>query len=179
MAGPDRLDHAGRADRMDSGVPARYRRLLDAGTQPLARVMDVVQVRARSQGRTRGLRLSFGAVRCILCHGGPRLSRAEFADAGVPQCLPGAGMDSGRLGGGQRVRASGFNRLGRFNDGGAEHGPQAVLTQHLVVLTQHLAAQRCSYGEFRVPGLRHLGAHRSVHARRQPAPARPRGPAGG
>ena len=176
MAGPDRL---GRADRMDGGVPARYRRLLDAGTQPLARVMDVVQVRARSQGRTLGLRLFFGAVRCILCHGGPRLSRAEFADAGVPQCLPGAGMDSGRLDGVQRVRASGFNRLGRFNDGGAEHGPQAVLTQHLVVLTQHLAAQRCSYGEFRVPGLRHLGAHRSVHVRRQPAPARPRGPAGG
>lgn len=98
----------------------------------------------------RGLRLFVGAARCHVCHAGPAFSNGEFADVGVPFFVAG-GVDPGRHGGLQKLQASAMNRLGPFNDAGAQADPRAVTTRH--VLPQHR-----HFGEFRVPGLRELPA---------------------
>jgi cytochrome c peroxidase len=98
----------------------------------------------------RGLRLFIGEARCSVCHAGATFSNGEFADIGVPFFVPG-GVDPGRHGGLQKLRASRMNRLGPHNDAGAAD-PRAVVTRHLIVEPRH-------FGEFRVPGLRQL-----VHA---------------
>ena len=104
-----------------------------AGTYPLA--------------AQRGLRLFIGSARCSVCHAGPAFSNGEFADIGVPFFVAG-GVDSGRHGGLQTLQASRMNRLGTFNDAGADD-PRAVTTRHVVIEPRH-------FGEFRVPGLRQL-----------------------
>ena len=93
----------------------------------------------------RGLRLFVGRGRCSLCHAGPRFSNGEFADIGVPFFVPG-GVDAGRHGGIQALRADPFNRLGRHADDG---GAGAVVTRHVRLEHRH-------FGEFKVPGLRQL-----------------------
>lgn len=97
----------------------------------------------------RGLRLFIGEARCSVCHAGPAFTNDEFADIGVPFFVAGGGADAGRHGGLNRLRASRTNRLGRFNDAGADDDPRAVLTRHLKIEPRH-------FGEFRVPGLRQL-----------------------
>jgi len=95
----------------------------------------------------RGLRLFVGEGRCGVCHTGPSFSNGEFADIGVPFFVPG-GVDSGRWGGIERLRASATNRLGTLSDAGADDA-RAVGTRHVVLEPRH-------FGEFRVPGLRQL-----------------------
>lgn len=95
----------------------------------------------------RGLRIFIGEGRCSVCHVGSRFSNGEFADIGVPFFVPG-GVDLGRHGGLQALRASDKNRLGRFNDASTAD-PRRVSTQHVVIEPRH-------FGEFRVPGLRQL-----------------------
>lgn len=95
----------------------------------------------------RGLRLFIGEGRCTVCHAGPRFSNGEFADIGVPFFVPG-GVDSGRYSGLQLLLRSHYNRLGAFNDASAKD-PRAVGTRHVILEPRH-------FGEFRVPGLRHL-----------------------
>ena len=95
----------------------------------------------------RGLRLFIGSARCSVCHAGPAFSNGEFADIGVPFFVAG-GVDPGRHGGLQKLQASRLNRLGVFNDAGAQD-PRAVTTRHVVIEPRH-------FGEFRVPGLRQL-----------------------
>jgi len=96
----------------------------------------------------RGLRLFVGTGRCHLCHAGPDFSNGEFADVGVPYFVPG-GVDAGRHGGLQALRASRMNRLGSHSDAAAGADARAVVTRHVVALHRH-------FGEFRVPGLRQL-----------------------
>jgi cytochrome c peroxidase len=96
----------------------------------------------------RGLRIFIGEGRCSVCHTGPAFTNDEFGDVGVPFFVAGGGVDAGRHGGLGRLLASGFNRLGPYNDAGAGDA-RAALTRHLMIEPRH-------YGEFRVPGLRQL-----------------------
>ncbi|MBL8346796.1 MAG: hypothetical protein JNN03_15260 [Rubrivivax sp.] len=112
-------------------------------------------VRGDSQGAARyplaaqrGLRLFIGEARCSVCHAGPAFTNDEFADIGVPFFVAG-GVDAGRHGGLSKLLTSYLNRLGPFNDVGAEADPRALLTRHLKIEPRH-------FGEFRVPGLRQL-----------------------
>jgi cytochrome c peroxidase len=112
----------------------------------LARGDDRAAARYPEAAR-RGLRLFIGEGRCGVCHAGPAFSNGEFADVGVPFFVPG-GVDSGRWGGIERLRASRSNRLGPLSDAGADD-PRAVGTRHVVREPRH-------FGEFKVPGLRQL-----------------------
>lgn len=95
----------------------------------------------------RGLRLFVGEGRCTTCHAGANFSNGEFGDIGIPFFVPG-GVDAGRYKGIEKVLASPFNRLGRFNDAG-QPDPGAVGTRHVTLQPRH-------FGEFRVPSLRQL-----------------------
>ena len=96
----------------------------------------------------RGLRIFIGEGRCNLCHFGPRFSNGEFADVGIPYFIDG-GVDAGRYGGIQQVRANPYNLLGKYNDG--DPGQNAVSSSH--VRQNHR-----NWGEFKVPGLRGVAA---------------------
>lgn len=95
----------------------------------------------------RGLRLFIGHGRCSVCHAGPAFTNGEFADTGIPFFIEG-GVDPGRHAGLLKLQGSPWNRLGPYNDA-AQDDPQAVTTRHVVIEPRH-------FGEFRVPGLRHL-----------------------
>ncbi len=97
----------------------------------------------------RGLKLFIGEGRCWFCHSGPAFTNGESADIGRAFFTP-QGADPGRWGGLKQLLASPFNRLGPHNDAGA-NDPQAVATRHVTMEPRH-------FGEFKVPGLRGLGA---------------------
>jgi len=96
----------------------------------------------------RGLKIFVGAGRCNLCHLGPRFSNGEFGDVGIPY-FTADGVDAGRYGGIQQVRANPYNLLGKYNDG--DPGQNAVSSSH-VRLTHR------NWGEFKIPGLRAVAA---------------------
>ena len=111
----------------------------------------------------RGLRIFVGKGNCSACHFGPQFTNGEFADTGVSFFVAPGRVDSGRHGGIQKLKASAFNLLGRFNDDAS--GTSAVGTRHV-------QAQHRNFGEFRVPGLRgvaetapymHNGSLSSLH----------------
>ncbi|MFC3227550.1 cytochrome-c peroxidase [Marinibaculum pumilum] len=110
---------------------------------------DRVAGRAYPAAARRGLALFVGAGRCSLCHFGPTFSNGEFADIGMPFFLPGGGVDRGRYGGIQELRASPYSLAGRFNDDAA--GRSAWATEGVVL-------EHRNFGEFQVPSLRGLGA---------------------
>jgi cytochrome c peroxidase len=95
----------------------------------------------------RGLAIFVGKGNCSVCHFGPHFSNGEFADAAVPFFAAPGRVDSGRLEGIKRVKASRYNLLGRFNDDAS--GTAAVGTRHVEL-------QHRNFGEFRVPGLRNV-----------------------
>ncbi|WP_020696253.1 cytochrome-c peroxidase [Reyranella massiliensis] len=96
----------------------------------------------------RGLRLFIGAANCNACHFGPRFTNGEFGDVGIPFFVRPGEVDSGRLGGLERLAASPFNLLGRFNDD---------TTGEAARRTRHVRRLHSNFGEFRVPGLRQVG----------------------
>jgi cytochrome c peroxidase len=110
---------------------------------------DTVAMSRYPRSAQRGLQLFVGRARCFFCHTGPGFTNGEFADVGRPFFTP-AGADPGRWGGLQQLRASRYNRLGAFTDGGAED-PRAQGTRHVLMEPRH-------YGEFKVPTLRGLVA---------------------
>jgi cytochrome c peroxidase len=93
----------------------------------------------------RGLRLFVGKGNCSVCHFGPQFTNGEFADTGVPFFIAPGKVDPGRQAGIEKLKASPFNLLGRYNDD--RSGSSAVGTKHVQV-------QHRNFGEFRVPGLR-------------------------
>ncbi len=95
----------------------------------------------------RGLRMFLGEGRCTLCHAGPMFTNGEFGDTGIPFFVQG-GVDAGRYKGLEKLLASPYNRLGKYNDAG-QQDPGAVSTQHVTLEPRH-------FGEFRVPSLRQL-----------------------
>ncbi|BBK31118.1 cytochrome c peroxidase [Stella humosa] len=96
----------------------------------------------------RGLRLFVGRGNCSVCHLGPAFTSSEFEDVGVGYFLGRGKADAGRIAGIDRLRASPFNRLGPWSDGG---GADAAATRHV-------AAQHRDFGLFRVPSLRNVAA---------------------
>lgn len=74
----------------------------------------------------------------------PRFSNGEFADISIPYFIEG-GVDAGRYGGIQQVRANPHNLLGKYNDGDPA---QNALSSSQVRQTHR------NWGEFKVPGLR-------------------------
>lgn len=92
----------------------------------------------------RGLRLFVGRGNCALCHVGPRFSNGEFADTGLPFFSRPGQVDPGRHGGIEALRASPYNLLSRWADGGD------------TTKTRHVMPQHRNFGEFKVPGLRHV-----------------------
>jgi cytochrome c peroxidase len=93
----------------------------------------------------RGLKIFVGKGNCSVCHFGPHFTNGEFADTGVPFFVAPGRVDAGRHAGIEKLKASSFNLLGRFND-----DPSAKSA----VGTRHVQAQHRNFGEFRVPGLR-------------------------
>ena len=96
----------------------------------------------------RGLRLFIGAANCNACHFGPRFTNGEFGDVGIPFFARPGEVDSGRLGGLERLAASPFNLLGKFNDD---------TTGEAARRTRHVRRLHSNFGESRVPGLRQVG----------------------
>ena len=95
----------------------------------------------------RGLRIFVGKGNCSVCHFGPQFTNGEFADTGVPFFVAPGRVDPGRHSGIQRLKASPYNLLGRYNDDTS----LATATG-----TRHVEAQQRNFGEFRVPGLRNV-----------------------
>ena len=109
---------------------------------------DQVSMSRYAESAQRGLKIFIGAGRCNLCHLGPRFSNGEFADVGIAY-FTADGVDAGRYGGIQQLRANPYNLLGKYNDG----DPQLnALSSSHVRLTQR------NWGEFKVPGLRAVAA---------------------
>ena len=95
-----------------------------------------------------GLKLFVGKGKCSFCHFGPNFTNGEFHDIGLPFFKEDGGVDSGRFGGIQALKASPYNRLGSFSD---EPQDQAVESPASFVRLQHR-----NWGEFRVPALRNV-----------------------
>ena len=96
----------------------------------------------------RGLKLFIGEGNCNLCHFGPRFTSGEFGDIGIPFFVRPGEVDPGRHGGLNRLAASPYNLLGKYNDDGSGNNAQR---------TRHVQRQHANFGEFRVPGLRQVG----------------------
>ena len=101
----------------------------------------------RSSKAQRGLRLFVGEGNCSVCHFGPAFTNGEFGDVGVPFFIAGGGVDSGRYGGVQRLRADRHNLLGAYSDDRSDRSASK---------TRHVALQQRNFGEFKVPGLRNV-----------------------
>lgn len=98
----------------------------------------------------RGLRIFIGRGNCSTCHAGPLFSNGEFGDIGARFFSRPGVVDPGRHGGISTLLASKFNLLGTHADPAAPGpGDPALKTRH--VLSQHR-----NFGEFKVPGLRHV-----------------------
>jgi cytochrome c peroxidase len=132
---------------------AAYQETLRSGRSPFDEFRDAVQrgdrtaAAAYPQSAQRGLALFLGRARCYVCHSGPGFSNGEFSDIGVPFFVGTGGVDPGRHGGIQSLRASRYNLLGPFNDDASRS--TATSTRHVLLEHRH-------FGEFRVPGLRNL-----------------------
>lgn len=117
----------------------RFRDALAAGDMDLAATYP-----AAAQ---RGLALFLGRGNCSFCHSGPLFSNGEFHDAGVPYFLDDDGVDTGRHGGIEALRASPFTLDGLYSDDPEKAGEWAV---------RQLRSQHSDFGIFRVPGLRNV-----------------------
>ena len=110
----------------------------------------------------RGLQIFVGKGNCSTCHFGPQFTNGEFADTGVPFFVgPGASIPGGH-GGIEKLQASPFNLLGRYNDDAAERTAVRHAARR-ARSTATSASSRCRPAQRR--------AHRAVHARRQPRDA--------
>ena len=105
---------------------------------------DADGISAYAEAARRGLKIFVGEGRCSLCHFGPTFTNSEFADVGILHFTR-DGVDRGRFGGIESVKASPFNLLGRYSD-----DP----TRRSAARTKYLRQRHSSFGEFRVPGLR-------------------------
>lgn len=98
----------------------------------------------------RGLRIFIGRGNCSTCHAGPLFSNGEFADTGALFFARPGVVDPGRHGGISALLASRFNLLG------ADADPAPPGQDDPALKTRHVLAQHRNFGEFKVPGLRHV-----------------------
>lgn len=95
----------------------------------------------------RGAALFVGRGNCNLCHIGARFTNDEFDDAGVPYFTGPGRVDRGRFAGINKLRASLFNQLGRYNDSPEQASGWA---------TAQVTQTHRTFGQFKVPSLRQL-----------------------
>jgi cytochrome c peroxidase len=108
---------------------------------------DAAGVAAYPEDAKRGLGIFIGRGSCNTCHVGPAFTNGEFHDTGIPFFLDQGGVDPGRHAGIQKLRASEFNLLGRYND----DARRSTATG-----TTHVRLEHRNFGEFRTPSLRNL-----------------------
>jgi cytochrome c peroxidase len=108
---------------------------------------DAAGIAAYPEDAKRGLRLFVGKGSCNVCHVGPAFSNGEFHDTGIPFFIEQGRVDPGRHAGIQKLRASEFNLLGRYND----DARRSTATG-----TTHVRLEHRNFGEFRTPSLRNL-----------------------
>jgi cytochrome c peroxidase len=99
------------------------------------------------QDAQRGLKIFLGKGNCTACHFGPHFTNGEFADVGIAFFAGKGRVDSGRHSGIQKLKASPFNLLGRYND-----DPSKATA----IGTRHVELQHRNFGEWRVPSLRNV-----------------------
>jgi cytochrome c peroxidase len=127
---------------------AAFQETLVSGRTPFDQFRDSLEKGETSgypRAAQRGLKIFVGKGNCSVCHFGPQFTNGEFADTGVPFFIAPGKVDPGRQAGIEKLKASPFNLLGRYNDD--RSGASAVGTKHVQV-------QHRNFGEFRVPGLR-------------------------
>lgn len=95
----------------------------------------------------RGAALFVGRGKCNLCHIGARFTNDEFDDAGIPYFTGLGKIDRGRFEGINRLKASLFNQLGKYNDAPKQASGWA---------TDQVAQTHRTFGQFKVPSLRQL-----------------------
>ena len=95
----------------------------------------------------KGLRLFIGKGNCATCHFGPHFTNGEFADTGIAFFVAPGRVDSGRHSGIQKLKASSFSLVGRFNDDPSKSTATG---------TRHVELQHRNFGEWRVPSLRNV-----------------------
>jgi len=98
----------------------------------------------------RGLRLFIGRGNCSTCHAGPLFSNGEFGDTGALFFSRPGVVDPGRHGGIAALLANPYNLLGPWAD------PPPAGADDPALKTRHVLAQHRNFGEFKVPGLRHV-----------------------
>ncbi len=108
---------------------------------------DAAGVAAYPEDAQRGLRIFVGKGSCNACHVGPAFTNGEFHDTGIPFFIEPGRVDHGRHAGIQKLRASQFNLLGRYND----DARRSTATG-----TTHVRLEHRNFGEFRTPSLRNL-----------------------
>lgn len=94
----------------------------------------------------RGLQIFIGKGRCNVCHIGGNFSNGEFSDIGIPFFVEN-GVDFGRYQGIETVKASPYNRLGKYSD---------TQEESQIWWTKQVYLQHKNFGEFKVPSLRNI-----------------------
>lgn len=122
------------------------RTAFDVFRDALAR-KDFKTARGFPASAQRGAALFVGRGKCNLCHIGARFTSDEFDDAGVPYFTGPGRVDRGRFAGINKLRASLFNQLGRYNDAPERASGWA---------TAQVAQTHRTFGQFKVPSLRQL-----------------------
>jgi cytochrome c peroxidase len=108
---------------------------------------DAAGVAKYPEAAKRGLKLFVGKGSCNVCHLGPAFTNGEFHDTGIAFFIDKGRVDPGRHAGIRKLRASGFNLLGPYND----DAKRSTATG-----TRHVRLEHRNFGEFRTPSLRNL-----------------------
>jgi cytochrome c peroxidase len=93
----------------------------------------------------RGLKIFIGKGACNTCHFGPNFTNNEFGDVGMSYFIEKGRVDPGRHGGIQKLNASPYTLLSRWNDDPA---------RSTATSTRHVEPEQRNFGEFKVPTLR-------------------------
>jgi cytochrome c peroxidase len=129
---------------------AAFQETLVSGRTPFDEFRDALEKNAPSDyppSARRGLRIFVGKGNCNVCHFGPHFTNGEFADVGVPFFVGKGRVDPGRHAGIQKLQASAYSLLGKYND---DPGRTTATG------TRHVELQHRNFGEWRVPGLRNV-----------------------
>jgi cytochrome c peroxidase len=129
---------------------AAYQETLVTGRTQFDRFRDALEKNEATDypaAAQRGLKVFIGKGNCSVCHFGPAFTNGEFADTGIRFFVEKGRVDPGRSEGIRKLKANGFNLLGKYND-----DPR----RGTATGTRHVEAQHRNFGEFRVPSLRNL-----------------------
>jgi cytochrome c peroxidase len=131
---------------------AAYQETLITGRTQFDRFRDALEKEEATDypaAAQRGLKVFIGKGNCAVCHFGPAFTNGEFADTGIRFFVEKGRVDPGRSEGIRKLKANGFNLLGKYND-----DPR----RGTATGTRHVEPQHKNFGEFRVPSLRNLAS---------------------